>query len=109
MKYNIIVADSFKKEFKHLYKKHRSLKTDVEELITSLEENPLQGTSLGRNCYKIRMSVSSKGKGKSGGARVITCVKIVSTLVVLLSIYDKSEKEDISDKELELILMGISN
>ena len=63
--------------------------------------NPFIGTSLGKNFYKIRLSIRSKGKGKSGGARVITCVKILATTVYLASIYDKSEKENITDKELK--------
>jgi len=69
-------------------------------LFESLENEPVQGNPLGKDCYKIRLAITSKGKGKSGGARVITCIKITSDKVFLLSIYDKSEKEDISDKEL---------
>jgi len=65
-----------------------------------LEENPIQGTSLGRNCYKIRLSIASKGKGKSGGARIITNIVIADETVYLLSIYDKSDKENLTDKEL---------
>jgi len=52
---------------------------------------------------KIRLAIASKRKGKSGGARVITCVLIEDTEVHLLTIYDKSEKEDISDKELKTL------
>ena len=62
-----------------------------------ISENPTQGKSLGKDCYKIRMAIESKGKGKSGGACVIICVKIIKTKVYLLTVYDKSEKEDISD------------
>ena len=65
-----------------------------------MEENPIQGTSLGRNCYKIRLSIASKGKGKSGGARIITNIVIANETVYLLSIYDKSDKENLTDKEL---------
>ena len=65
-----------------------------------MEENPTQGTSLGRNCYKIRLSIASKGKGKSGGARIITNIVIADETVYLLSIYDKSDKENLTDKEL---------
>ena len=65
-----------------------------------MEENPIQGTSLGRNCYKIRLSIASKGKGKSGGARIITNIVIADETVYLLSIYDKSDKENLTDKEL---------
>jgi hypothetical protein len=73
----------------------------------SLKENPDQGTSLGSDCYKIRLSIASKGKGKSGGARVITCVKIVETNVYLLTIFDKSEHENIPDKDLKELLKYI--
>jgi hypothetical protein len=58
------------------------------------------GTSLGNNCYKIRLAIASKGKGKSGGARVITHIQLTKTTIFLLSIYDKSEQSDISDKDL---------
>lgn len=64
----------------------------------------MQGQALGKDCYKIRLAITSKGKGKSGGSRVITCVKIVSNAVFLLSIYDKGEKENVSDNELDKLL-----
>jgi hypothetical protein len=70
----------------------------------SLVEYPSQGTPLGQDCYKIRLAIKSKKKGKSGGARVITLVKIVQETVFLLSIYDKSEKDDISEKDLEAFI-----
>jgi hypothetical protein len=69
-----------------------------------LENNPIQGVALGRNCYKIRFAISSKGKGKSGGARIITNIVISDETVYLLSIYDKSEKENLSDNELDELL-----
>jgi len=62
---------------------------------------------LGNNCYKIRIAIASKGKGKSGGARIITFLQIVNKTVFLLSIYDKSEKENISDQELTTLLEQI--
>jgi mRNA-degrading endonuclease RelE of RelBE toxin-antitoxin system len=103
MSYNVLYTENFRKEAKQLAKKHVSLKKDIEKLIESLEQNPLQGEPLGKDCYKIRMAIGSKGKGKSGGSRVITCVFIDNTEVHLLTIYDKSEKENISDKELQKI------
>lgn len=104
MSFNVIVTSGFKKHAKGIAKKHRSLKTDIEELIDSLEKEPTQGEPLGKDCYKVRMAIASKGKGKSGGSRVITCVKVVEQDVYLLSIYDKSDKETISDKELDNLL-----
>ena len=64
---------------------------------------PQQGVDLGRGLHKVRMAISSKGKGKSGGARVITLTVLISetdTNIVLLTIYDKSECENLTDKEL---------
>lgn len=104
MSFNIVVTDGFKKHAKSIAKKHRSLKSDLETLIYSLEGNPTQGEALGKDCYKIRMAISSKGKGKSGGSRIITCVKIIEQNAYLLTIYDKSDKENISDKELDELL-----
>lgn len=71
--------------------------------MKSLANSPEQGTALGNGFYKIRVAIASKGKGKSGGARVITYVKVTATTVYLISIYDKSEKSAITDKELEQI------
>jgi hypothetical protein len=62
---------------------------------------------LGKNCYKIRLAISAKGKGKSGGARVITNFVIAEETVYLLSIYDKSDKENLTNKELEELLESI--
>ena len=76
-------------------------------LFESLEKNPEQGTFLGKNCYKIRLSISSKNKGKSGGARIITNIVIAEETVFLLSIYDKSEKDNLTDKELEDLISSI--
>ncbi len=74
------------------------------DLINSLKENPFQGTSIGNNCYKIRLSIASKGKGKSGGARVITHVYVSDKTIYLLPIYDKSEQEFISYQEIKEII-----
>ncbi len=97
----------FDRQLKRLSKKYPSLKQEFFELIENLEKNPEQGTSLGKNCYKIRLAISSKGKGKSGGARVITNFVIADETVYLLSIYDKSEKENLTNKELDELLAEV--
>jgi len=74
------------------------------ELLEMLENKPTYGTALANSCYKIRLAIASKGKGKSGGARVVTYVQVVNNNVFLLAIYDKSEQEDISDKEIKELL-----
>ena len=104
MSYNVVTIHTFDKQAKRLLKKYPSLKQELSELISSLKLNPEQGTPLGNNCYKIRLSISSKGKGKRSGARVITHLYIQHTTVILLTIYDKSEQSNISDKEIQLLL-----
>lgn len=104
MSYKVVYTDNFAREARQLAKKHRSLKNDLEHLIQSLEQDPAQGRSLGKSCYKIRMAISSKGKGKSGGARVVTHVYVSGHLVYLLSIFDKSDKDTLSDKELDALI-----
>jgi mRNA-degrading endonuclease RelE of RelBE toxin-antitoxin system len=107
MSYNVELTENFKKEAKRLYKKYLSLKNDLEVLGGILSENPTTGTNLGNNIYKIRLAIKSKGKGKAGGARVMTQVKIVKKTVYLFSIFDKSEKDSISDKEIKELIKDI--
>ena len=107
MSYKLFTSATFDKEFKSLCKKHKSAKEDITSFVRTLKENPHQGVPLGNNCYKIRISIKSKGKGKSGGARLITYVCILDKELYLLSIYDKSERETILDKELKAILANL--
>ncbi len=104
MSYNIIATPKFLKEAKKLGKKYHSLKEDLSLLIEELQQNPMLGTALANNCYKVRIAIKSKGKGKSGGARVITHLVIENDTIYLLSIYDKSEYESISDSEIKELL-----
>jgi mRNA-degrading endonuclease RelE of RelBE toxin-antitoxin system len=109
MSYNVKTVAIFEKQAKRLLKKYPSLKNELFQLIQELKENPERGTNLGKNCYKIRISIASKGKGKSGGARIITHIVIANEIVYLLSIYDKSEQETLSQKELDILLEYISD
>ncbi|ANQ51863.1 type II toxin-antitoxin system RelE/ParE family toxin [Flammeovirga sp. MY04] len=109
MNYDIIATEPFGRKLKKLAKKHKSLKADLLNLFNELAENPTLGTPLGKECYKIRMSISSKGKGKSGGARIITYVRIINKKIFLLDIYDKSEQDTISDKDLKLLIDLLAN
>jgi mRNA-degrading endonuclease RelE of RelBE toxin-antitoxin system len=107
MSYKVKTISAFERQAKRLIKKYHSLQKELLALVKDLKENPEQGTSLGNNCYKIRLSISSKGKGKSGGARIITNIVISEETVYLLSIYDKSEQGDISNKDLQELLKQI--
>lgn len=117
MKIEIRITKSFKKAVKPLIKKYPSVIKDLEQLQTELLKNPSSGTSLGNNVYKIRLKITSKGKGKSGGVRVISYlekeiigvleIKEEQTIVNLISIYDKAEKETISDAELRDLIKSL--
>lgn len=109
MNYKVIATGPFERKVKKLSKKYISIKTDLQILFKSLETNPTQGVSLGNDSYKIRLSISSKGKGKSGGARVITFVKVVKSKVFLMTIYDKSERYSISDNEIQRMIKHLQN
>ena len=104
MSYKIELTDNFKNEAKKLIKKYASLRTEIVELGKELAENPTSGTPLGNDVYKIRLAIASKNKGKSGGARIVSFVKIIDETVYLLSIYNKGNKDSISDKEIEELI-----
>ncbi len=104
MSYKVKTIKVFERQAKRLIKKYTSLKSEIFDLIEVLKENPELGTSIGDECFKIRLSIASKNKGKSGGARVITHFMVAEDAVYLLTIYDKSEKENITDKELKELL-----
>lgn len=98
---------TFKREAKRLNKHYVSFADDYERFINELEANPHLGIDLGGGLRKVRMSITSKGKGKSGGARGITFTVVVAveeTEINLLYIYDKAERSSISKKEIEELL-----
>jgi len=107
MSYEIIPTNNFNREVNKLAKKYRSIANDLEELEKELSKKPTLGDHLGSNVYKVRMAISSKGKGKSGGARIITHIYAIGEKLFLLSVYDKLEKENISDDEIKLLLKDI--
>lgn len=104
MSFKIKSLPEFSKNLKKLVKKYPCLKSEFISFVHSLKLNPNIGTSIGKNCFKIRISIASKGRGKSGGAGVITYVLHSDNTIYLLSIYDKADKETLSKKELEYLL-----
>jgi mRNA-degrading endonuclease RelE of RelBE toxin-antitoxin system len=100
MSFNVKTISVFERQTKRLVKKYPSLIKEIQELIKELKEVPEKGTSIGHNCYKIRIAIASKGRGKSGGARVITHVIFKNDTVYLLTIYDKSDIANLTDNEI---------
>ena len=109
MEYNVLTIPSFDRQAKQLSKKHTSFIDDLALLIASLSKNPIQGNSLGKNCYKIRLAIKSKGKGKSAGARIITHIHISKDDVYLLAVYDKSSQSSITDSQIKKLLDEIED
>ncbi len=107
MSYEVKSIAVFEKQAKRLIKKYALLKKELLELVHELKENPEQGVAIGKNCFKISIAIASKAKGKSGGARIITNLMVTDATVYLLSIYDKAEKENLTDKELHELLKYI--
>lgn len=107
MKVNIYTEKEFERQLRKLSKKYRSIVKDYACFLDDLENNPYQGSSLGKGVRKVRMAIASKGKGKSGGARVITynIYQEEDNIVIdLLTIYDKGEIANITDDFITYLL-----
>lgn len=113
MSWKIKTVSDFDREAKRLLKKYRSLPSDLKALQNILSENPFMGTEIMPGVRKIRMAIESKGKGKSGGARVIYYISVADSTtgnVYLLYIYDKSETSTIKNDYIIKLLneLGLS-
>ena len=98
------MSEDFRASYKLLKKRHKSLEADFERLLASLLEKPMQGVELPGGVRKVRMAITSKGRGKSGGARVIIRVRIVADELQLLYIYDKADMENVSETFLRDVM-----
>ncbi|MCL1968044.1 MAG: hypothetical protein FWF65_00525 [Bacteroidetes bacterium] len=104
---NFEVAPEFEKSLKRLSKKYSSLKADYLAFLLELEKNPMLGDEIFTNCRKARIAIKSKGKGKSGGGRIVFYFEIIEDKIILLFIYDKSEMENVQTAFIEQILKTI--
>lgn len=107
MSFDVRTTRPFEKAAKALAKRHRSLKEDLGNLISVLERDPFKGTELSPGIRKIRMGITSKGRGKSGGARVITLTVVKAERegrVYLLDIYDKSDYSSVEVKVIKKLV-----
>ena len=107
MQYKIESLATFDREVKRLSKRYPSMAADIKALKAEILNNPSLGVNLGNNVRKIRMRIASKGRGKSGGARVITITVVAAvdeTEINLLYIYDKAERSNITDAEIKALL-----
>ena len=107
MSFEVKTTPHFEREAKILAKRYKSFKADMKDFVESLEKNPMQGDELSPGIRKIRLAIVSKGKGKSGGARVITytiCASESEGRVYLVDVYDKSDFSTVSVSILKKII-----
>lgn len=105
MSYKFYPTVLFIAEAKKLKKRYPNIADDLRLLRKRLHGDPLSGNdSLGASCYKVRMELTDKKSGKSGGARLIIQVFVKEKVVHLLTIYDKSRKSGLFEGELDKIL-----
>ena len=110
MSLEFVPSDYFATELKRLAKRYRGLADDYEAFLNSLKGNPMQGTEIAPNIRKIRMPITAKGRGKSGGARVITYNAIVAEQegkIYLLLIYDKADASNIKMNVVKEIIKDL--
>lgn len=101
MSFKVIPTERFQKEVKKIIRIYPGFKENIAALIQSLQEDAIQGAHLGHGIYKVRISIIGKASGKSYGARSIHAVFSVEREIFLLTVYDKSEKKDLTAKELK--------
>ena len=110
MEVNINTGSEFKRQFQRLMKKYHSLLHDFDVWKQELKNNPLAGDDLGAGVRKIRMAINSKGKGKSGGARILTLNILLDpeTMdITLLTIYDKGEISNVNDDYIKFLVENL--
>ncbi len=100
MSYDIVALPTFSLKLKKLAKKYKKIKFDLQQLREELSFNPKVGIALQHNCYKLRVANSSTPTGKSGGFRVVYYFIDTNNKVFLMTIYSKTQKENISENEL---------
>ena len=106
MSYSVKLSPNFEKKAKKLSRKYPSLKSELKALFEELEKNPTLGVPLGNDMYKIRLAIASKNKGKSGGARILSFIKIMQSAVLLFAIYSKGEEDTLTDKQIKELIKG---
>ncbi|PRY35514.1 mRNA-degrading endonuclease RelE of RelBE toxin-antitoxin system [Spirosoma oryzae] len=108
---SVLLTPRFERRYKRFSKKFASLEGELDELIADLTKSPTIGQSLGSGLYKIRLAVKSKGKGKSGGFRIVSYLVTENednTDIFLITMYDKSEDSSIDKDTLLAMIADLS-
>lgn len=110
MKYEIKVIPPFEKAVRALAKKYHKIKQNIIEAVKEIEENPYHGVAIvgyEGHVWKLRVANTSSKRGKQGGFRIIYLLEESSACCYFLTIYSKTEKEDITKEEIDLLLQSM--
>jgi len=101
----VIKTAHFSKQLKPFVKKYRNISSDVARSLQEFVKESAQ--YLGAKLYKIRVRSKDLAKGKRGGFRMIVyCIKVADAIIPV-TLYQKSETENITERELEYHLACI--
>lgn len=109
MTYKLAFTKTFGRELKRLKKKYPSILADLDKVAVELLAKPSLGDPIYKNCFKVRVPISSMKKGKSGSARVITYVVYSQSTIFLIAIFTKAERSSISDKEIKELIRNLED
>lgn len=101
---NIEKTDLFEKLIKKLKKRYPNIENELDIFLDSIEDVKQLGNPLGNNLYKARIKNSDAQRGKSGGYRLISYLKLVNKKLTLVYIYSKSDLENIDESELDKLI-----
>lgn len=101
----IVFTPTFYKNIKKISKKYKNIKADLSPLLDALAQETIgdQIQGLSAPVFKIRLRNSDVKRGKSGGYRIIYMLEYEG-LVVLLSIYSKSQVADLPTPFLQAMI-----
>jgi len=105
--HNLVIKDTytFNKAVKKLKKKYKHIENDYMAFVNEIQAIDDLGVNLGNGVYKVRIANTDKNSGKSSGYRLISYLKMVDNVLYLMFIYDKSEMENISEKEIDALIL----
>ena len=105
MKFQVVEQELYRKAHKKLSKQYRNLQNDIDDFLNSIKSKKDLGVELKSNVFKIRVKNSDKNKGKSAGYRLISYLAIIDNELHLLYIYDKSKLENLTEKEIDNLIL----
>lgn len=107
---NVLLTRVFEKKVKKLAKKYPRIRDDLETFKHNLIAGKIQADripGLKEEVYKARLGSTDMRRGKRGGYRIIY-LKSGDEVIILLIIYSKVERADISVNEIGDILKSLN-